>query len=54
MNVKAGEWTTLIAMSDVSGNRGVGVLLESCFAQKLAFIKRARRRIRALIEEEIE
>jgi esterase/lipase len=54
MNVRAGEWVTTIAMSNISGNHGVGVLLGSCFAQKLAFIKLARRRIRTLIEEELE
>jgi hypothetical protein len=54
MNVRAGEWISTIAMSNISGNRGVGVLLGSCFAQKLAFIKLARRRIRTLIEEELE
>jgi hypothetical protein len=54
MNVRAGEWITAVAMSNISGNRGVGVLLESCFAQKLAFIKLARRRISTLIEEELE
>lgn len=54
MNVRAGEWVTLIAMSDISGNRGVGVLLESCFTQKAAFVQRARRRIRYIVEEQLE
>ena len=54
MNVRAGEWVTLIAMSDISGNRGVGLLLESCFAQKAAFVQKARRRIRYIVQEQIE
>ena len=54
MNVRKGEWVTLIAMSEIAGNRGVSVLLESCLAQKVAFSERIRRRIRNLIEEEID
>ena len=53
MNVRGGEWATLIAMSDISGNRGVGVLLESCLAQKIAFVERSRRHIRHVIEEKM-
>jgi ferritin-like metal-binding protein YciE len=44
------EYVVLIAMSDVSGHFGVGVLLESCLADKLAFVERTRRLIRHAIE----
>ncbi len=54
MNVRAGEWMTLIEMSDISGNRGVSLLLGSVFSQKVAFVKKARRRLRAIIEDQIE
>jgi hypothetical protein len=36
----------LIAMADVTGHFGVGVLLESCLADKVAFVERTRRLIR--------
>jgi hypothetical protein len=54
MIVRAGVWITTITKSNISGNRGVGVFPRSCFAQKFAFIKLARRRIRTLAEEELE
>jgi hypothetical protein len=44
------EYVTLIAMADVTGHFGVGVLLESCLADKLAFIEWTRRLIRHAIE----
>ena len=39
------EYKTLIAAADLSGHYGVGVLLESCLADKLAFVERTRRLI---------
>lgn len=45
-----GEYTTLVAMSELSGHRGVGLLIESILAQKLAFIERIRRRVRRIVE----
>ena len=35
----------LIAAADLSGHYGVGVLLESCLANNLAFVERTRRLI---------
>jgi ferritin-like metal-binding protein YciE len=46
------EYMALIAMADISGHFGVGVLLESCLADKLAFVERTRRLIRRTIESE--
>jgi ferritin-like metal-binding protein YciE len=50
MHMAIAEYVALIAMSDVSGHFGVGVLLESCLADKLAFVERTRRLIRHTIE----
>lgn len=50
MHMGIAEYVALIAMSDVTGHFGVGVLLESCLADKLAFVERTRRLIRQTIE----
>lgn len=50
MHMGIAEYVVLIAMSDVTGHFGVGVLLESCLADKLAFVERTRRLIRQTIE----
>jgi ferritin-like metal-binding protein YciE len=43
INLRNGEYIALIATADLTGHYGVGVLLESCLADKLAFGKRVRR-----------
>ncbi len=53
IHMRIGEYVALIAMADITGHYGVGSLLENCLADKLAFVERARRRIRNLIESEI-
>jgi len=50
VHLRIAEYGALIAMADVSGHLGVGVLLESCLADKLAFVERTRRLIRHTIE----
>ena len=50
VHLRIAEYTALIAMADISGHLGVGVLLESCLADKLAFVERTRRLIRHAIE----
>jgi ferritin-like metal-binding protein YciE len=50
MHLRIAEYVALIAMSDITGHFGVGVLLESCLADKLAFVERTRRLIRHAIE----
>jgi ferritin-like metal-binding protein YciE len=52
MHLRISEYVALIAMADVTGHLGVGVLLESCLADKLAFVERTRRLIRHAIERE--
>jgi ferritin-like metal-binding protein YciE len=52
-HLRIGEYVGLIAAADVTGNYGVGVLLESCLADKLAFVERTRRLIRHMVETKI-
>ena len=47
---RIGEYMALVAAADATGNFGVGVLLESCLGDYLAFVERNRRIIRKLIE----
>jgi ferritin-like metal-binding protein YciE len=49
-HLRIAEYAALVAAADVSGHYGVGVLLESCLADKLAFVERTRRLIRNVIE----
>jgi ferritin-like metal-binding protein YciE len=50
IHFRMAEYVALIAMADVTGHFGVGVLLESCLADKHAFLERTRRLIRNTIE----
>jgi ferritin-like metal-binding protein YciE len=47
------EYEGLIEAADLSGHYAVGVLLESCLADKVMFIKRTRRMIRNLVGTKI-
>ena len=47
---RIGEFMALVAAADTTGHYGVGVLLESCLADYLAFVERTRRFIRKLVE----
>jgi ferritin-like metal-binding protein YciE len=49
-HMRIGEYVALIAAADISGDYGVGMLLESCLADKLAFVERNRRLMRHVIE----
>jgi ferritin-like metal-binding protein YciE len=53
MHFRIAEYGALVAMADITGHYAVGSLLESCLADKLAFVERNRRRIRRLVESEI-
>jgi ferritin-like metal-binding protein YciE len=48
-----GEYVALIAAAEMTGHYGVGVLLESCLAEKIAFAKRTRRLIVNIIEGKV-
>ena len=50
---RIGEYVALTAAADLAGHRGVGVLLESCLANKLAFAERTRRLIRNIVETKV-
>jgi ferritin-like metal-binding protein YciE len=47
---RIGEFVALVAAADATGHYGVGVLLESCLGDYLAFVERNRRIIRKAIE----
>jgi ferritin-like metal-binding protein YciE len=49
-HLRFAEYVVLIASADVTGHFGVGVLLESVLADKLAFVERTRRLIRDVLE----
>ena len=53
IHLRIAEYVTLIAAADLSGHYGVGVLLESCLADKLAFVERTRRLIRRVVETKV-
>jgi ferritin-like metal-binding protein YciE len=53
VHLRIGEYVALIAAADLTGHYGVGVLLESCLADKLAFVERTRRLIQNLIEGKV-
>jgi hypothetical protein len=52
-HLRFAEYAMLIAASDVTGHYGVGVLLESVLADKLALLERDRRIIRHIIEGKV-
>jgi ferritin-like metal-binding protein YciE len=52
-NMRIGEYVALIAAADMTGDYGVGVLLESALADKLAFMERTRRLIKHVIESRV-
>jgi ferritin-like metal-binding protein YciE len=47
---RIGEFVALVAAADATRHGGVGVLLESCLGDYLAFAERNRRLIRKLVE----
>src|SRR5215467_7468322 len=49
-HLRFAEYAVLIATADVTGHFGVGVLLESVLADKLAFLERTRRLVRHIAE----
>jgi ferritin-like metal-binding protein YciE len=53
IHLRIGEYVALIAAADVTGHYALGVLLESCLANKLAFVERTRRLIREKLRLEL-
>lgn len=52
-HLQAAVYTALIEVADTHGHPGIGVLLQSCLADKLAFAERTRRLIREQIEQRV-
>jgi ferritin-like metal-binding protein YciE len=48
--LRIAEFSTLVSAADITGHWGVGVLLESCLADRQAFVERTRRIIRHMAE----
>jgi ferritin-like metal-binding protein YciE len=51
VHMQTSAYVALIAAADVFGHPGVGVLLESCLADKLVFAERTKRLIREQVEQ---
>ena len=53
VHLRIAEYVTLIAAADMTGHFAVGVLLETCLADKLAFVERTKRLIRNIVETKV-
>jgi len=53
IHLRIGEYIALIAAADVTGHFAAGVLLESCLADKLAFVERTRHLIRERVKSRV-
>src|SRR5215831_1310239 len=53
MHLRIGEYVALIAAADMLDHPAVGVLLESCLADKMAFAERTKRLIREHLREKV-
>jgi ferritin-like metal-binding protein YciE len=52
-HLRIGQYVALVAAADLAGHHGVGLLLETCLADNLAFVERTRRVIRNMVETRI-
>jgi ferritin-like metal-binding protein YciE len=52
-HLRYAEYQVLLAAADVTGHFGVGVLLESVLADKLAFLERTRRLVGDILEGKV-
>ena len=53
VHARIGEFVALVAAADMTGHFSIGLLLETCLADKLVFVERNRRLIRHLIETKL-
>ncbi len=53
IHFRMAEYVSLIAMADMTGHYAVGLLLETCLADKLAFAERTRRMLRNIVETKV-
>ena len=52
-NLRLGEYVALTAAADATGHHDIGMLLESCLADNIAFVERTRRFVRRAIEAKL-
>jgi ferritin-like metal-binding protein YciE len=52
-NLRLGEYVALTAAADATGHHNIGMLLESCLADNIAFVERTRRFVRGAIEAKL-
>lgn len=52
-NMRIGEYVALTAAADATGRHNLGMLLESCLADNVAFVERTRRFVRNAIEARV-
>ncbi len=52
-HLRMGEYVALTAAADMTGHYAVGLLLETCLADHLAFAERTRRLIRNIVQAEM-
>ncbi|HEX4921316.1 MAG TPA: DUF892 family protein [Candidatus Bathyarchaeia archaeon] len=53
IHLRIAEYVTLIATADITGHYAVGLLLETCLADKLAFVERTRRLLGNIVEAKV-
>jgi ferritin-like metal-binding protein YciE len=53
MHLRMGKYVALIAAADITEHPAVGMHLESCLADKMAFVERTKRLIRERLMEEV-
>jgi ferritin-like metal-binding protein YciE len=52
-HIRMAEYSALIAAADLTGHYAVGLLLESCLADKTVFVERTRHLIRKQLEQKL-
>jgi ferritin-like metal-binding protein YciE len=52
-HLRTAELEALTAAADLSGNHGVGLLMESCLADHLAFAERSKRVVHHIVESKV-
>ena len=53
LHLRMGEYAALIEAADLTGNYAVGMFLESCLAEEVAFVERTRRLIRKRVAQRL-
>ena len=53
LHFRIGEYAALTAAADITGHYAVGVLLESCLAEKLSLVERTKRLIRERLAKKL-